>query len=216
MHRILLLLLFAIFANAADNGRQAAIDKLAAAEAEDIEDEGFEADEEEEEWEDEDDEWELSEDDIRELLKKHYPQRLELLAELEEEDPEHYEELVEETIEMCYEYHELSEHMGEDTAELIFTAHRAESEAWELAEALHNAPGAQRRALLKQVKAKMGEAFDAATQLERAHLGMLKREVRELEAELRSREAERDEILSDELAEIMEEFDEDFEDEDDE
>jgi hypothetical protein len=191
-------------------------------EAHDEHDDKDDADHDEDEDEDFDEEEEeahieVTEAMMRQILERHFPERLELLELLREEEPHEFREMQEESMQLVEEHLHLTRELGRRAGITILDIARGEQRTWELAERINEAGGAERDRVLRELKSTMARTYDLITALDRAHLRILEAEVEEMRDEIDARRAERNDNIRHDLAEMMEEFGEDeYEDDEEE
>ncbi len=161
---------------------------------------------------------ELSVAQIQTFLSERVPEAVELLERVKKEEPfEDYQEALERAAEFVEEYHFIEQEDGKKLADRFLHQHRLELriEALTLAWEDSEPKDAQaRQAMNKKLQSLVTELFDHELASSKLELEAVRIEVESLENEITELSTNRETLISEEVARIMEEWvEEDEEDE---
>lgn len=181
-----------------------------------------EEEEEEDEKEETEERPEMSSQAVRQFLKEHVPEALEVLTYVRrEEGREDYEDAWERAEDFVVEYHEILADEGQEEAQSLLRFTRLEMQIEQLGIAWRETRSRRAKTEIRQqLEARITEQFDLELAVSRRELDELRLEVNAIQAEIRELETDRETLIAREIREILnedeEEQDEEEQDEEEE
>jgi len=144
-----------------------------------------------------------SDSEVLEFIAKHVPEASQELKEIKQHEPQEYRNIVQDWKEKITYYFELKE-QDKQLADDMLKAEQLEFQSWRLAEKIHETEDPnKKKQLVKKLRGLLEKVFDARLRGRKFETSKLKEELGELQRQIQKREANRDEIITRHLEEMV-------------